>query len=86
LSRLAHRGHDEPVSAIENGEGRIGLWDSGSRVRRNGFASVDPALSVIVVGEPLVDLDELNRRWTEPKYVEVMERLADFDPFPPEAR
>jgi uncharacterized glyoxalase superfamily protein PhnB len=29
-----------------------------------------------------VDLDELNRRWTEPKYVEVMERLESFDPFP----
>jgi hypothetical protein len=29
-----------------------------------------------------VDLDELNRRWTEPKHVEVTERLADFDPFP----
>jgi hypothetical protein len=26
--------------------------------------------------------EELNRRWTEPNYVDVMERLADFDPFP----
>ena len=33
-----------------------------------------------------VDLDELNRRWTEPKYIEMMERFSEFDPFPPEAR
>ena len=31
-----------------------------------------------------VDLDELNRRWAEPKYVEMMERFSEFDPFPPE--
>jgi hypothetical protein len=29
-----------------------------------------------------VSEEELNRRWTEPKYVEVMERLESFDPFP----
>ena len=29
-----------------------------------------------------VSEEELNRRWAEPKYVQVMERLADFDPFP----
>jgi PhnB protein len=31
-----------------------------------------------------VDLDELNRRWAEPTYVEMMERFSEFDPFPPE--
>src|SRR5262245_39313669 len=29
-----------------------------------------------------VDIDDLNRRWTEPKYVEMIERFADSDPFP----
>jgi hypothetical protein len=33
-----------------------------------------------------VDLDELNRRWTDPKWVAVMEQFSAFDPFPAAAR
>jgi hypothetical protein len=29
-----------------------------------------------------VSAEELERRWNEPKWIEVMARATDFDPFP----